>query len=298
MSIFFRKKKEEEKSEKKVKIDIENYNEEIDKSVEDDTKAVKDVNVNNSISIDSEVKLTVAEAYPRDIGRSIARIDPEAMGKLGLQSGDAIEVIGKKTVPAIVWSGYPEDKGKGIIRIDGSIRYNAEVGIGDRVKIRKVEAKPAERVVLAPTELIRLKGGEAYLLRLLEGRPVKKGQKIRVQIFEHVLTFVILSTVPDGVVIVDRGTVIYLMEKPYKPIEERIKEEPMAMLEEWINKRVVVFTKYLPIVGVLKGYDKEFNMILEKASFLENNELKGQFDSMVINGGNVVSVSLFEEFLE
>ncbi len=169
-----------------------------------------------------EAVLRVAEAYYRDVGRGIARIDPEVMEKLGLQSGDVIEIIGKETVPAIVWPGYPEDRGKGIIRIDGSIRNNAGVGIGDRVRIRKVEAKPAEKIVLAPTEPVRLMGGEAYLLRLLEGRPVKRGQKIRVEVFGHVLTFVIVSTKPTGVVIVNRTTDIELKEKPVEEIKRNV----------------------------------------------------------------------------
>ena len=172
--------------------------------------------------VEKEIYLRVAEAYYRDVGRGIARVDPEAMERLGLQSGDVIEIVGKESVPAIVWPGYPEDRGKGVIRIDGSIRNNAGVGIGDRVKIRKVDAKPAERIVLAPTEPVRLMGGEAYLLRLLEGRPVKRGQKIRVEIFGHVLTFVIVSTKPAGVVIVGRNTEIELKEKPVEEIKRNV----------------------------------------------------------------------------
>ncbi len=169
-----------------------------------------------------EAVLRVAEAYYRDVGRSIARVDPEVMEELGLQSGDVIEIIGKNSVPAIVWPGYPEDRGKGIIRIDGSLRSNAGVGIDDKVRIRKVEAKPAEKLVIAPTEPVRFMGGETYLLRLLEGRPVKRGQKIRVEVFGHVLTFVIVSTKPTGVVIVNRDTVIDLKEKPVEEVKRNV----------------------------------------------------------------------------
>ncbi len=169
-----------------------------------------------------EAVLKVAEAYYRDVGRSIARVDPEVMDELGLQSGDVIEIIGKNSVPAIVWPGYPEDRGMGIIRIDGSLRSNAGVGIDDRVKIRKVEAKPAERLVIAPTEPVRFMGGETYLLRLLEGRPVKRGQKLRVEVFGHVLTFVIVSTKPTGVVIVNRDTVIDLKERPVEEVKRNV----------------------------------------------------------------------------
>ena len=167
----------------------------------------------------NEIVLRVSEAYYRDVGRGIARIDPEVMEKMSLQSGDVIEIVGKNSVPAIVWPSYPEDRGKGTIRIDGNLRNNAGVGIDDRVKIRKIEAKPADKIVLAPTEPVRVFGGEAYLLRLLEGRPVKRGQKIRVEIFGHVLTFVVVSTKPSGVVIVSRKTIVELKEKPMEEIK-------------------------------------------------------------------------------
>jgi transitional endoplasmic reticulum ATPase len=169
-----------------------------------------------------EIVLRVAEAFYRDVGRGIARIDPEVMEKLGLQSGDIIEIIGKESVPAIVWPSYPEDRGKGVIRIDGNLRSNAGVSIDDKVKIRKVDAKPAERITLAPTEPVRLMGGENYLLRLLEGRPVIRGQKIRVEIFGHTLTFVIVATRPSGVVVVNRKTELELKEKPAEEVKRAV----------------------------------------------------------------------------
>ena len=171
---------------------------------------------------EEEIVLRVAEAFYRDVGRGIARIDPEVMEKIGLQSGDIIEIIGKESVPAIVWPSYPEDRGKGVIRIDGNLRSNAGVSIDDKVKIRKVSAKPAERITLAPTEPVRLMGGENYLLRLLEGRPVTRGQKIRVEIFGHTLTFVIVATRPSGVVVVNRKTELELKEKPAEEVKRAV----------------------------------------------------------------------------
>ncbi|NHW24125.1 MAG: CDC48 family AAA ATPase [Archaeoglobales archaeon] len=169
-----------------------------------------------------EITLRVAEAYYRDVGRGIARLDPEVMEKLGVQSGDVIEIVGKESVPAIAWPSYPEDRGKGIVRIDGNLRSNAGVGIDDKVKIRKVEAKPAEKITLAPTEPVRITGGEGYILRLLEGRPVVRGQKVRVEIFGYTLTFVIVATRPSGVVVVGRGTEIELKEKPAEEVKRAV----------------------------------------------------------------------------
>jgi len=178
---------------------------------------------------EKDVSLRVTEAYYRDVGRGIARIDPEVMERLGLQSGDIIEVVGKVKAPAIVWPGYPEDRGTGVIRIDGNLRNNANVGIDDKVRIRKASAKDAEKLIIAPTEPVRLMGGEAYLLRLLEGRPVTRGQKIRVEIFGHTLTFVVTGSKPSGIVLVTRKTDIELKEKP---VEELKKAVPSVTYED------------------------------------------------------------------
>ncbi|MGB8372700.1 MAG: AAA family ATPase, partial [Halobacteriota archaeon] len=90
-----------------------------------------------------EVTLKVVEAYHRDAGRGIARIDMDTMRQLGLVSGDIIEIMGRNRAAAVVWPAYPEDRGLGIIRIDGNIRGNAHVGIDDKVVISKAKSNPA-----------------------------------------------------------------------------------------------------------------------------------------------------------
>ena len=163
----------------------------------------------------SEVTLKVQEAYHRDVGRGIARIDMETMRNLGMVSGDIIEIEGKgATATAVVWPGYPSEEGKGVILIDGNIRSNARVGIDDRVKVRKIQAKKAERITLAPTQPVRITGGEYYLLKLLEGRPISKGQAIRVEMLGSPMTFVVTNTRPTGTVIADMSTEVTISDKP------------------------------------------------------------------------------------
>jgi len=161
----------------------------------------------------SEITLRVAEARQRDVGRGIARIDTIIMEKLGLVSGDVVEIRGKESVPAIVWPSYPEDTGSGVIRIDGNIRGNLRVGIDDKVKIKKVEAKKASKITVASTHPVRIVGGEQYLSKMLEGHPVIKGQDIRVEMLGNPLTFVVTATQPHHIVIVTKDTKIVLKEK-------------------------------------------------------------------------------------
>ncbi|MGB2842558.1 MAG: CDC48 family AAA ATPase [Halobacteriota archaeon] len=162
--------------------------------------------------------LRVAEAYHRDAGRGIARIDAETMRELGVVSGDVIEIEGKNIATAIVWPGYSPDRGKSLIRIDGNIRANAGIAIDDRVRVKKTSVKEAKRITLEPTQPVRIAGGERYIARILKGRPITKGQIIRVEMLGNPITFVVTNTVPLGTVIPQMDTEIVL----HKAREEAI----------------------------------------------------------------------------
>ena len=62
------------------------------------------------------------------------------------------------------------------MRLDGLQRANAGVGSGDFVEIRKVESKPAKKVIFAPAQKdLRLHGSGAGLKRSFMGRPLNAG---------------------------------------------------------------------------------------------------------------------------
>jgi transitional endoplasmic reticulum ATPase len=179
-------------------------------------------------------EVTVKEAYLGDPGRGIARISLDIMKALNLVSGDVIEIEGRKKATAVVWPGYPEDTRKAVIRIDGTIRANAGTGIDEKVRIRKIEVVYAKKVVVQPTQPIRLVGGEQYLSRLLRGRSVQEGQAVRVDVLGNPLTFVIAKVIPKGVGVVTDDTEIELKEEAYEPgrEEKRKKEVPDVHYED------------------------------------------------------------------
>ncbi len=164
-------------------------------------------------------EVTVKEAAHDDAGRGIARLSIEVMKKMGLVSGDVIEIQAKRKAAAIVWPGFAQDTGYGILRIDGNVRGNAGTGIDEKVKICKSEAEYARKIVVQPTQPIRLVGGEQYLSRVLRGRPVIEGQTVRVDVIGNSITLVISKVAPKGMVIVTDDTEIELKEEPYKPEE-------------------------------------------------------------------------------
>jgi len=84
--------------------------------------------------------LKVLEAYTRDVGRGVARIDYDTMDSLSASTGDIIEIKGKRRTVAKCLPLYPSDEGKGRIRVDGLVRNNAGVAMEDTVTVRKVKA--------------------------------------------------------------------------------------------------------------------------------------------------------------
>ncbi len=135
---------------------------------------------------DSDKVLRVAEAKTKDVGRGIARIDPAVLDALDLEEGDTIAIEGTRQTVAVVAAPYAEDGNRGLIRIDGSVRRNAGVGIDDKVGIRKVDPKPARKLVLAPTEPLRIMGGEEYLAQMLDGRVLTRGDIVQITVSEKV----------------------------------------------------------------------------------------------------------------
>ena len=188
----------------------------------------------------SQVTLRVAEAQSRDVGRGIARIDPKVSSEIGLSAGDVVEIHGKKKTAAIYWPGYQEDTGKGIIRIDGYTRNNAGAGIDEKVGIKKVEAKEAKKVTIAPTEALRITGGEEYLKQILENRVIARGDLIPLGIMGRRINLMVTGVKPPtAAVIVVPSTEIVLSDKPAKAMAmdvPRISYEDIGGLTDEIRK--------------------------------------------------------------
>ena len=188
----------------------------------------------------SQVTLRVSEAQSRDVGRGIARIDPKVSSEIGLSAGDVVEIHGKKKTVAIYWPGYQEDTGRGIIRIDGYTRNNAGAGIDEKVEVKKVEAKEAKKITIAPTEPLRITGGEEYLKQILENRVISRGDLIPLGIMGRRINLIVTAVQPPSpAVMVVPSTNITLSEKPAKEIQMEVPQisyEDIGGLTEEIRK--------------------------------------------------------------
>ena len=158
--------------------------------------------------------LKVKEALVKDVGRSIARIDPNDMKLFGLESGEVILIEGKRSTPVKIMPCYPEDRDKGIIQIDGITRENAQIGIDEKVKITKTTCRQASKIKLKPdTKSGSLfKADDAkYIGSLINGIAVVKGDKVKATLFgSRAVTYTVTGINPDGVVLIHPNTVFQL----------------------------------------------------------------------------------------
>ncbi len=166
------------------------------------------------------LNLRVAKAIPSDVGHGRARISGD--NSLGLKPGDIVEIKGeKRSTAAMYWRARQEDSGMDIVRVDGIIRKNAGVSLGDRVVVKKVEAKPCTKLVLSPVMANKQKvkfgsGIEGFARRGLNKRPVVAGDRIFIPgmtLFAEALPFAILQTTPKGIVQVHGETDIVIKDE-------------------------------------------------------------------------------------
>ncbi len=166
------------------------------------------------------LNLRVAKAIPSDVGHGRARISGD--NSLGLKPGDIVEIKGeKRSTAAMYWRARQEDSGMDIVRVDGIIRKNAGVSLGDRVVVKKVEAKPCTKLVLSPVmankQKVKFRSGiEGFARRGLNKRPVVAGDRIFIPgmtLFAEALPFAILQTTPKGIVQVHGETDIVIKDE-------------------------------------------------------------------------------------
>src|SRR3954452_9363971 len=165
--------------------------------------------------------LKVAEAEQRDVGRKIARVDPDIARRLNIASGDALELssLGRKTT-VLNWPAKASDKGSGLIRIDGLIRNRLDVGINDLIEIRVVESKSAKSITFAPIEPLRIMGAEEFLAEYLDGALMTKGDTIPISVMGRRIDLVVISTnPPSGPIIINNSTEIVVSEESSKAVE-------------------------------------------------------------------------------
>jgi len=195
----------------------------------------------------NEISLRVAEGLQEDIGKVRVRLDPDIMQTLNIEDGTSVEILGKKNTGAVAFQGEDGDRGQGIIRMDGLVRGNAGTSLGELVNCKVISLKPAKKVALAPSQKeYKINDPEVIqntLKDYLLNKPVNSQDFIKITSEETAsfalaeITFVIVSTLPAGIVIVDNATNIEVLKRVPEEISYKevvVSYEDIGGLEDEI----------------------------------------------------------------
>lgn len=161
------------------------------------------------------IERKVLEAYTRDVGRSIVRMDYNTMDEMNVGTGDVILLeslknkVGAKALPL-----YPSDEGKSIVRIDGLLRENLATKIALPIKLTRIESPTADEVVVAPLKEIPPIDAR-YLADALESIPILNGNIALIPYFGGRIRFKVIKTKPDGIVVVSERTKFTILKENY-----------------------------------------------------------------------------------
>jgi len=205
--------------------------------------------------INKNSKLRIERLDKSRSGRSLCYIDQDIMFELGLNTGDIVEIRGKKKTTGIAVSSG-SDRGRGIIRLDGLQRLNAGATIGKYVTVKLADVYPVVEIVLTPTRPnIDLKRQADAIKGKLIDKPVVIGD-----IVDVLGTFVqredtdnpmseIMKMLPFGAKKRPTLGTLRLIVENLKPSDKVVKITRDTLIK--VNKRVAV----LNISGGVVTYD-------------------------------------------
>ena len=186
-----------------------------------------------------KIKLRVAEAKYRDVGKRRARIDSLSMAKLAIKPGEIAELIGKRSTPVTVWLAESQENGKEIIRIDGQTRKNVGVGLNDMLTVRKVRSKAAKSVFLLPLGHNAMSIDDqfcAFVRNKLAGYPINEGDEISVGVLGNSIDFVIKKIIPRTISRIERSTKVNVVAPTTVDERPRVTYDEIGGLKEQINR--------------------------------------------------------------
>ncbi len=187
-----------------------------------------------------EVVLKIAEVPQRYVGNGIGIVDPKVVDDNQWTGGQVLEIMGNKKSHVRLWPGSPEDYGTGVIRIDGLTRYNIGSGIGERISVKQVDVKEAQRIVLSPVEKISEEGLQEYMQENYDGHVLTTGDTLIVSTHLGGKTQLIVAstTPPSKPVIVSESTEFKLgaMAKAMDKSVPRITYDDLGGLKKEVQK--------------------------------------------------------------
>ena len=215
------------------------------------------------------IKLKVCEGMVSDAHKGIVRILADAMKQLGLSSGDAVEVEGKRCTLARVLPAFSDSCSVGSIQMDGILRQNAGVGIGEEVTIRPTVWERARSVVLAPAVAGWIPTDDleiAHFKQKLIGLPVRVEDIVALPTFAgNEENFVVEGVLPKGNVIIGKDTAVYFKgSEGSEKLSMSVRYEDVGGLSKEVQKirEIVELPLKYPRLFRLLGVDAPKGILL------------------------------------
>ena len=188
----------------------------------------------------NEIILKIVEASQRHVGKGIAVVDPKVFEDNNWESGQILELVGNRKSHVKLWPGSAEDYGSGIIKIDGITRHNIGSGIGEKISVKKVDAKEAGQVIISPLEKLSSEGLQEYMQANYIGHVLTTGDTLVVttQLGGKTQLIVTSTTPPSKPVIVNEQTKFKLgsMTKAIDQSIPRITYDDLGGLKNEVQK--------------------------------------------------------------
>ncbi|MFB5597394.1 MAG: CDC48 family AAA ATPase [Nitrosopumilaceae archaeon] len=189
----------------------------------------------------NKIELKIEEIPQQHVGKGRAIVDPKIIEENNLNTGQILELTHNKKSHVKLWPGPTEDYGTNLIKIDGLTRLNIGAGIGDKIKIKAVEAINAEQIVLSPTEKISVpdEAIQEFMINQYYNHVFTTGDTILIPFQMGVkIQFIVTSTKPSKPVIVTEQTTFKLgsMTKAVDATIPRITYDELGGLKNEVQK--------------------------------------------------------------
>jgi transitional endoplasmic reticulum ATPase len=161
------------------------------------------------------------------------------MEHLGIQAGEVIEILGKRTTAVTAWPADEEEKETDIIRIDGQTRKNAGAGLNDLLNVKKVDCRQAKSVTLMPLGNSNITVDKEFcdfVKHRLKGYPVNEGDEISVVILGNQMDFNVQRVIPKVISRIEQSTRLTILAEITSDRKPRVTYEEIGGMKEQIKR--------------------------------------------------------------
>ncbi|MBS7554282.1 CDC48 family AAA ATPase [Ancylobacter dichloromethanicus] len=149
----------------------------------------------------------VCEAPTRDVGRGLIRLDPDDMLRLGVEVGDVVSIVGRRSTVARVMPAHAGMRRQSLVQMDGLARVNAGASLDEPVTLHPATVARARAVTLAQVGARVRAPDSRTLARLLDGIPMLAGDRVRTTLVgAQTREFTVESSDPPGPVMIGPET--------------------------------------------------------------------------------------------